>query len=532
MKPNKIDRYYNTLKHLKLRQFYYQAYYRIRKVFIRKPLAKTKPHLNAKGHTVHLLRFIPSAESYRDKTFRFLNREKLFNDGIDWDFMEYGKLWAYNLNYFEYLNQDSLDANTGISLITDFCKHLEEHQQASEPYTISLRGINWIKFFASHGICSPEFDYKLHAQFRWLASSLEYHLLGNHLLENGFSLLFAAYYFRDEQFYRKAEAVLESELKEQILGDGAHFELSPMYHQIILLRLLDAINLVQSNTWKNGALLSKLAAKAQAMLGWLKAITFKNGDIPMVNDSAPGIAPYASELFAYASRLNIVSRDILFSDSGYDMIRGKRFELFIDRGHIGPDYIPGHAHSDTFSFILHVNSRPIIVDTGTSTYESNSRRHLERSTSSHNTVVINNLDQSEVWASFRVGRRAKIIDCSRQDRQISASHDGYRTIGQTHTRTWNWTDHEIRITDLIEGERIALDAVALLHFHPGIQLNVRDNFVETDFVRISFDGHVSLQEDEYDMATGFNKTTKGRVLKIAFHRHLETVFHPIDKADG
>ena len=33
--------------------------------------------------------------------------------------------------------------------------------------------------------------------------------------------------------------ILNSQLKEQIMIDGAHFELSPMYHQHISHRLLD-----------------------------------------------------------------------------------------------------------------------------------------------------------------------------------------------------------------------------------------------------------------------------------------------------
>ena len=64
--------------------------------------------------------------------------------------------------------------------------------------------------------------------------NIEYHILGNHLLENGFSLFFGAYYFQDEKFYVKAKKILTDELDEQILEDGAHFELSSMYHQIML----------------------------------------------------------------------------------------------------------------------------------------------------------------------------------------------------------------------------------------------------------------------------------------------------------
>lgn len=35
---------------------------------------------------------------------------------------------------------------------------------------------------------------------------------------------------------------------------------------------------------------------------------------------------------------------------------------------IGPDYIPGHAHADTFNYELRIDGVPFIVDTGISTY--------------------------------------------------------------------------------------------------------------------------------------------------------------------
>ena len=55
-----------------------------------------------------------------------------------------------------------------------------------------------------------------------------------------------------------------------------------------------------------------------------------------------------------------------------------------------------------------INSQPVIVDTGISTYETGDQRKFERSTSAHNTVVVNNQEQSQVWGSFRVAKRAKV----------------------------------------------------------------------------------------------------------------------------
>ena len=45
---------------------------------------------------------------------------------------------------------------------------------------------------------------------------------------------------------RKGKKLLLRELKEQVLNDGMHYERSPMYHLIILERLLDALNFAKA----------------------------------------------------------------------------------------------------------------------------------------------------------------------------------------------------------------------------------------------------------------------------------------------
>ena len=47
---------------------------------------------------------------------------------------------------------------------------------------------------------------------------------------------------------RKAARLLKRELKREILRDGAHYEQSPMYHCILLDRLLDCINYTSAFT--------------------------------------------------------------------------------------------------------------------------------------------------------------------------------------------------------------------------------------------------------------------------------------------
>ncbi|MCK4441848.1 MAG: alginate lyase family protein, partial [Sulfurovaceae bacterium] len=350
----------------------------------------------------------------------------------------------------------------------------------------------------------------LYAQYYILLDNLEYHLLGNHLLENGFSILFGAYYFEDEVLYQKSKKILLEQLEEQILDDGVHFELSPMYHQIMLFRLLDCINLVSNNDWKDKELLEFLRSKAELMLGWLENISYSNGDIPLLNDSTNNIAPTTHQLFDYAKRLDLQVKTIELNESGYRKVSNDRYECVVDIGHIGAEYISGHAHADTFNFELRVDGKPFIVDTGLSTYETCDRRTLERSTCSHNTVEINGQNQSEVWGGFRVANRAKVLNMKESNSSIEATHDGYKKNKILHTRKWTFKEDRIVIEDSLNK---SANAVVRFHFYPDI--NEDDIFRSFDLEEYNF------KISSYMFSSEFNKQIKAKVLEIKFERNLK-----------
>ncbi len=513
---------FNTIRYLQIKQIYYRLFYILRSK-VRKCRKFSYPlTLSSKSHSLKLKSSIGSLSLYSQNTFCFLNRSHHFKDKIDWNYSTYGKLWTYNLTYFDYLHQKNINTDEGIQLIHDFVNQSSSIKDGLEPFPISLRGMNWIKFLSKNKIQDQNINDSLYAQYLILMDNLEYHLLGNHLLENGFSLLFGAYYFQDEQLYDKARKILIKELEEQILDDGAHFELSPMYHQIMLFRVLDCINLVQNNHWKDQELLDLLISKAEIMLGWLNTITYENGDIPLLNDSTNNIAPTTKELNDYAIRINSKFKieNSKLSSSGYRKIKNECYEMIIDVGNIGPDYIPGHAHSDTFNFELYVDGMPFIVDTGLSTYETNERRTLERSTSSHNTVELEGLDQSEVWGGFRVANRAYIVDIDETDDFIRTTHDGYKKrLDTLHQREFVFEDKKIKIIDTIISEK-EYNAIARLHFYPELEPIIMNDGLQIDNIKIKIQGS-TFKIKEYNYAPEFNKLIKAKMLEIPFTKKLE-----------
>ncbi len=523
------NRYWHTIRHLKFKQIAFQLYYRL-----------YKPHLtnSQSQHFGQPLVFnvdpLPPKLSFKkdshSATFQFLNQSHTFGKQIDWNWIEHGKLWTYHLNYFDYLNHPDLPSETGLKLINEYYLSRHEIRDGLEPYPLSLRGINWIRFFSKHNI--HDYDTFLYDQYALLRRSLEYHLLGNHLLENAISLAFAATYFGQREWASKAIKIIQYELSEQILPDGGHFELSPMYHAIVMYRLSDLYNLVISNPSKTkslSALNDQLVSTLSVMGSWLNTFQFGDGSLGWVNDASISMMPSkVPDLLRYLKALGIELSSKPLSSSGYRRFNTPNYEVLIDIGDIGAEYIPGHAHADSLNFILNWAGQPIIVDTGISTYEANERRRIERSTIAHNTVTVKDMNSSDVWASFRVGKRAQSRVNLESASEISATHSGYAHYGVEHLRTWTINDRELSISDQLIGNGSETSAKLYLHFDHNLTPVIKNNEIILPIVNITFSSknQMILVMQEYNQAVEFNKSMKGKMVIVKFKESIKTKFIP------
>jgi uncharacterized heparinase superfamily protein len=454
---------------------------------------------------------IPRQESMLSLTrFRFFNVEDDVQIPGDWNSTESERLWLYNLHYFDYINASPAPP-AALQIVE---RWIQENPPAEgtgwEPYPLSLRIVNWIKYLLAVreqlAFLRPEGQavgercrQSLAVQARFLTRTVEYHLLANHLFANAKALVFAGLFFEDREsagWLAKGLSILDREIDEQILSDGGHFERSPMYHCIILEDLLDLANIAAAYPrLVNPELAARWNRAATRMFSWLGAMVHPDGRIALFNDAAFGTAAEPHELAAYAGRLGIPVTSphraplVSLEESGYFRARAGLFTLLADAGPIGPDYQPGHGHADTLSFELSLRNSRVIVDSGTSTYEPGAQRLLERSTAAHNTLEINGQSSSEIWKSFRVARRARVVDRRVSERRdgalsIAAAHDGYRRpaafttadgIG-LHKREFVLSERGLEIKDIVTGrKRVAVRLY--FHFHPGTVLVKREKNV-------------------------------------------------------
>ncbi|MBA6342117.1 alginate lyase family protein [Colwellia sp. MB02u-10] len=488
-KVRKTLQIFHTLKYLKFEQFWFRFLYRFKKPnapLVIVPLSKLIWNWNGPA--------IYNQSILDDRSVRFLSLDGTVTSILSWNDPAKEKLWLYNLHYFDDLNSSDYVKREHIHY-NFINKWIVENPACSgngwEPYPLSLRLVNWVKWFSKQDNVDQKHLSSMLQQANALSQQLEYHILGNHLFANAKALTFVSCYIPNgdaEQYLDLGLKLLDREIPEQFLEDGAHFELSPMYHEILLWDLLELIDL--ANTSQNEKLMQRLPywqKVATKALDWLKSMIHPDGEVSFFNDSAIGIAAKPQQIFDYAKSIGLNVVDILpkvitNKQSGYSRVSSPLYTLIIDHANVGPDYLPGHAHADTLSFELSVGNERVFVNSGTSLYGVSKERLRQRKTAAHNTVAVDDEDSSEVWSGFRVARRAyaKLLNVSQSANEVclQAQHDGYKRLkGKvTHSRSFTANNNEIQVKDELTGQFNQADA--FFHIHPSIEVErVSDHVV-------------------------------------------------------
>ena len=468
--------YFHTVRHLRPAQIVARLWRKARR-----PSPNLRPAPHKRDLSGSYAQPVPAVRTLiAPNTFRFLNVERRCANAGDWHPADATKLWTYHLHYFDDLNAEG-SPHRAVWHRELLQRWVVENPPAAgdgwEPYPLSLRLANWVKW-AARGNSLPALCHSSMAvQARWLGERLEYDIMGNHLLANAMALVHVGLYFEGveaEQWYRRGIDILSRQLPEQVLADGGHFELSPMYHALVLEDLLDLINLLGAYGRQPPEIWFDIVDQMQR---WLVLMSHPDGDIAFFNDAAFGVAPTPAELESYARRIGLQAASLqarpleVLAASGYVRVMLGPACVICDCAAVGPAYQPGHGHADTCSFELSLGAQRVFVNSGVSEYGEQPERQRQRGTAAHNTVVVDGQDSSEVWGAFRVARRARAHLCEARVGEaaiVAACHDGYERLPgrNRHTRCWRLDEHSLRIEDHVSGDFQC--AEAFFHLHPVI----------------------------------------------------------------
>ena len=529
--------YFNTVKYLSLRQVIYN--------FIRRFSGNQKIVCvnDVEYHQLKLVVPIAYKNKINNQSVCFLNEQRSLEYIGDWACLDEPKLWRYNLHYFDFLLDDGVSDEIKDKLINSWIfASANLKVDAWEPYPVSLRLVNWIKYFIvyKNNVIPKSWLKSLNQQANILFNSIEYHILANHYLKNGKALFFVGAYLNcssADKWFVKGRRILLEQAGEQIFDDGGHYEKSPMYHSILVEDYLDALNLVISNSINvsEGDTLF-LKAKTEKALDYLSAILMPDGDIPLFNDSAFEIAPHPDLIFSYANRLlgyekkkSQSKEDIIsLEDSGYYIINSDNSKCIVDCGSISPSYQPGHTHCDLLSYELAIAGERVVVNSGLHDYENSDERMYCRSTKAHNTVEIDGKEQSEIWGQFRVARRAEVIssDLSESSNGSFVFRGSYRpywvprnsNIG--HTREIEQVDNEWKFTDVIAGSEVH-SVKSYIHLHPEIICKYEDEELilfkdQVKLAKLTYSDNVIVSIDDGWYYPEFGKKITNTVITLTY----------------
>lgn len=473
---------------------------------------------------------IERARAASENRFCFLNQPVEMSAQTGWHDASLSQLWRYHLHYFDYAQDLLIQANAGAegtAAYETFRALVNSWIDANQtfagdgwhPYTISVRIVNWlhaVSAFDAQLDVDESFRSRLlgslYGQAQVLATDLELDVRGNHLLKNLRAMLWAGVAFAGAEpqgWFQRALELLRRELDEQVLRDGGHFERSPAYTLVVLKDCLEIglwlrRNRESSPSWLDDAV--------RRMLDYVVAILPPDGQVPLLKDTAWDAAPAPHDLLAAGAIYfddPIHKRGdepglyslLLFGAAGVEKFRawplnpeppgsralvesghyvmrddvGGEF-LIVDMGKPCPDYLPAHAQADLLTYELSIDGQRIVVDSGVYEYAAGPWRDYFRSTRAHNTVEVAGENQSEMWSSFRVARRASPGRVFWQERNelvmFQGEHDGYcrLPVPVMHRRTVVWRKgHFWLVVDELRGKG-ETSAASHIHFHPNLLL--------------------------------------------------------------
>ena len=437
---SKLSAYWNTVINMKPSQFFFRI---TKKLHLKCGLGVRPGPYQGRHYIVPAvpeLDFDPSflsrfpVEELMAGNVMFLHHKQHLDPDGTWDDPEQSPLWNFNLHYFEFLfpliQEYQQSGNTAcLHKIKNFISGwIAQNPQSKkgngwQPYTVAVRLTNWLSCFSyleRPFADDEEFQNKMlssiYEQFCFLATHLEKDILANHYFEDLKALVLCALFFDDKPMLKASIQALKKQCAEQILLDGMHFELSPMYHKIILEDLIRVAAALRGR----GITVSDLGAAIQRMLNAAYSLEAGLQRIPLFNDCGSNVAKSLDALLrAGENHFQIIPQlQDQLPAAGYYIFRNGPWTLIADAGSPGAKYTPGHAHCDAMSFELFKNGIPVLVNCGTYAYQSELRAFF-RSTSAHNTVMVNDVEQSQCWGIFRMGKRSRVCVLNRSQNGLT-----------------------------------------------------------------------------------------------------------------
>ena len=220
------------------------------------------------------------------------------------------------------------------------------------------------------------------------------------------------------------------------------------------------------------------------------------------------------------------------NEGGYTFLRSKdrRVLIGIDHADLGFGSIAAHGHADALSFQMFIDGKPIFVDSGTYNYHVTPEdRNYFRSTSAHNTVMIDEQEQSEMLGPFIWGKKAKaeliFSEQVNDSKTLAMEHDGYKPV--KHTRTLYFDG--VRRLQIRDEVLPSTKAVAKFILAPdiGVEERIEEVLLKREDICVATIkcGKRQITRHEYSDQYGLKRQTNGIVIDFNSECVVEIVLN-------
>ncbi len=477
---------------------------------------------------------------------------------IPWELgrMQYSMVLAYAFS----ISKNEIYANEFRNQCLDFfCQNPPKFGvQWKSPMDVGIRTVNLLiayQIFKNSGFkFDSEFEFEF-ANYNYYSGKFIYQnpewsggQRGNHFLSNICSLIIISQFFKNietEKWLKFAINSLENEIFYQFGEDGGNFEASLNYHYFAFEMILTALLVLKQNDiqlYNNFINKKNIIHRINQILNFsFNNLSLDNMDNYFTNQIGDNDSGFFTSLFFElhdnhysfdtSKKNNIIylidelfdvdKRQIeliknsfnAYKDFGLSIYRNDLFDFSIRCGTVGQYGKGGHSHNDQLSITLSVLGKQIIVDSGTYIYTSEvEMRNKFRSTSAHNTLVIENVEQNEIgndlsdlfWLKDK--SKAEILNSTLNE--FKGIHFGYK---QPHTR-------EIKIVNnIIYGKDICeIDIIKKIKFHihndceieqmKSNSISIKNGNIH--IILTSKDGKIKIEESLYSPEYGIIQKNK------------------------
>lgn len=405
----------------------------------------------------------------------------------------------------------------------------------------------------------------------------------NHLIGEAAGVFVAANTWRqwDEVMAlgKRAKTILEHEMLKQFAEDGVNREQAFCYHKFSLEFLIAAL---LSGEAAENHFSAGYRGRLLAAIRFLAAMTDCDAGIPSIGDSDDGqvfrfvgdgsrTGYVATLMFGLAyfgatdvgaklrqlgmdhlagSWLNTANRNTdgsfddadtlptVFKNGGYvlfgrDLHTPQELRVIMDVGALGYNRIAGHGHADALSILLAIGGKNFLIDSGTYCYNAApDLRHYFRGTSAHNTVVIDEQDQSIYGGSFLwlrdIATTVHAISDSENVFVVEASHNGYMRLRDPvrHIRKASFDHRQSTLTVEDRFECSSTHKCAInWHFAPECAIDATNDGWEVSRDGLRLQVEVNFPDSQNTIAKGQEHPPMGWISKHFYERQATPVLH-------